>query len=100
MNARRCIQPGGGGFALPSMAIETQMPDVPRFAMYSGLVGDRIQWQSQRSGLLTATVGLIGRGEAVAATTAAGVLTDATLPLQRFGNFQGSITRNGRRWAT
>jgi len=84
-----------GGFTLPSMAIETQMPDVPRFAMYSGLVADRIQWQSQRSGLLTATVGLIGRGETVAATTAAGVLTDATLPLQRFGNFQGSITRNG-----
>jgi hypothetical protein len=47
-----------GGFTLPSMAIETQMPDVPRFAMYSGLVADRIQWQSQRSGLLTATVGL------------------------------------------
>jgi hypothetical protein len=84
-----------GGFTLPSMAMETQMPDVPRFAMYSGLVADRIQWQSQRSGLLTATVGLIGRGETVAATTAAGVLTDATLPLQRFGNFQGSITRNG-----
>ncbi len=84
-----------GGFTLPSMAIETQMPDVPRFAMYSGLVADRIQWQSQRSGLLTATVGLIGRGETVAATTAAGILTDATLPLQRFGNFQGSITRNG-----
>ena len=63
-----------GGFTLPSMAIETQMPDVPRFAMYSGLVADRIQWQSQRSGLLTATVGLIGRGETVAATTAAGTL--------------------------
>ncbi len=84
-----------GGFTLPSIAIETQMPDVPRFAMYSGFVADRIQWQSQRSGLLMATVGLIGRGETVAATTAAGVLTDATLPLQRFGNFQGSITRNG-----
>ena len=44
-----------GNWTLPSMAIETAMPEVPRFAMYSGCVLDQLSWQMQRSGLLTAT---------------------------------------------
>ena len=40
-----------GSWALPSMSIETGMPEVPRFAMYSGCVLDQINWQMQRSGL-------------------------------------------------
>jgi hypothetical protein len=84
-----------GAASLPSMAIETQMPDVPRFAMYTGVVADRIQWQMQRGGMLTATVAVVAQGEASAGTTAAGTPTDFTLPLQRFTNFQGTISRNG-----
>lgn len=56
------------------------MPDVPRLAMYSGLVADRIQRQSQRSGLLTTTLGLIGRGETVTPTKAAAIRSDAARP--------------------
>lgn len=81
-----------GAAALPSLAIETQMPQVPRFAMYAGCVADRLSWTMQRSGLLTATVGLIAQNETVVGATAAGSLT--ALALQRFTHFNGSLTRN------
>ena len=48
-----------GSWSLPSMSIETGMPEVPRYAMYSGCVLDQITWQMQRSGLLTATARLV-----------------------------------------
>jgi len=35
------------------------MPEIPRFAMYTGCVLDQISWQMQRSGLLTADAKLI-----------------------------------------
>lgn len=44
-----------GSWAIPSMAIEVAMPEVPRFAMYAGCVLDQLNWQMSRAGLLTAT---------------------------------------------
>ena len=82
-----------GSWTLPSMSIETGMPEVPRYAMYSGCVLDQINWQMQRSGLLTATARLVAQGETVGTTTSAG--TPAALELKRFGHFNGAITRNG-----
>ncbi len=82
-----------GSWTLPSTSIETGMPEVPRYAMYSGCVLDQITWQMQRSGLLTATARLVAQGETIAAATAAG--TPTALSLQRFGHFNGAITRNG-----
>ena len=82
-----------GNWTLPSMAIETAMPEVPRYAMYTGCVCDQLSWQMARSGLLTATARLVAQGEGVAAATAAG--TPTSLALQRFGHFNGAITRNG-----
>jgi hypothetical protein len=82
-----------GNWTLPSMSIETAMPEVPRFAMYSGCVLDQLSWQMQRSGLLTATARLVAQGETIAATTAAG--TPTALGLQRFGHFNGTVKRNG-----
>ena len=82
-----------GAWVLPSMSIETGMPEVPRFAMYSGCVLDTLSWQMQRSGLLTATASLVAQGESTATASAAGTL--AELALQRFGHFNGAITRNG-----
>ena len=75
------------------MSIETGMPEVPRYAMYSGWVLDQINWQMQRSGLLTATARLVAQGETVGTTTSAG--TPAALELQRLGHFNGAIPRNG-----
>ncbi|MCC6007922.1 MAG: hypothetical protein JJU40_09605 [Rhodobacteraceae bacterium] len=83
-----------GSWALPSMSIETGMPEVPRFAMYSGCVLDTLSWQMQRSGLLTATASLVAQGEAIATASAAG--TPADIALQRFGHFHGAISRNGQ----
>ncbi|MGF6862516.1 hypothetical protein ABIE69_003104 [Rhodobacteraceae bacterium MBR-64] len=82
-----------GAWELPSMSIETGMPEVPRFAMYSGCVLDQLTWQMQRSGLLTATARLVAQGETVGTTTSAG--TPADLALKRFGHFNGAISRNG-----
>jgi hypothetical protein len=82
-----------GSWTLPSFSAEVAMPSVPRFAMYSGCRVDQISWQMQRAGLLTATVQVIAQGESVAGTTAAG--TPAAVTLQRFGHFNGSVTRDG-----
>ena len=82
-----------GAWTLPSLSIETGMPEVPRFAMYSGCVLDTLSWQMQRSGLLTATASLVAQGESTATASAAGTLSE--LALQRFGHFNGAITRNG-----
>ena len=82
-----------GSWALPSMSIETGMPEVPRYAMYSGCMLDQLSWQMNRSGLLTATARLIAQGETVAAVSAAGSPED--LALQRFGHFNGAVSRDG-----
>jgi len=82
-----------GSWTLPSMSIETGMPEVPRFAMYSGCVLDKLAWQVQRSGLLTATARLVAQGETIATLIGAG--TPADLALNRFGHFNGAISRNG-----
>lgn len=82
-----------GSWALPSFSIETGMPEVPRFAMYSGCMVDSINWQMARSGLLTATASIVAQGETV--TPASTVGPSDSISLKRFGHFNGSITRNG-----
>ena len=87
-----------GAWTLPSMSIETGMPEVPRYAMYSGCVLDQLTWQMQRSGLLTATARLVAQGKTVGTTTSAfgaPASPPAALELKRFGHFNGAITRNG-----
>ena len=82
-----------GSWSLPSMAIEVALPEIPRFAMYTGCVLDELRWTMERRGLLTATASLVAQGENVATATAAG--TPTAWNLQRFGHFNGSILRNG-----
>jgi hypothetical protein len=82
-----------GNWVLPSFSVETGMPEVPRFAMYSGCMVDSLNWQMARSGLLTATASIVAQGENIATSTAAG--TPVNIALKRFGHFNGSITRNG-----
>lgn len=78
---------------LPSMSIEVGLPDVPFFGMNYGARANSLSIQAQRSGLLSATVNVIAQGEAMATATAAG--TPTALDVERFSQFQGSITRNG-----
>ncbi|SDX90385.1 hypothetical protein SAMN05444336_112119 [Albimonas donghaensis] len=82
-----------GGWDLPSLAIEAGLPDLPRFAMYSGCVVDQLSWTMQRSGQLTGAVTLVAQNEAKASTTQGG--TPASIELARFGHFNGSIKREG-----
>ena len=82
-----------GNWVLPSFSVETGMPEVPCYAMYSGCMVDRLNWQMARSGLLTASVSLVAQSESVASVTKAGALTD--LELIRFGHFNGAIQRDG-----
>ncbi len=82
-----------GNWTLPSMSIEVAMPEVPRFAMYSGCVLDSLSWQMERSGLLGAKAMLVAQGETIAGATAAG--TPAAITLKRFGHFNGAIKRDG-----
>jgi hypothetical protein len=82
-----------GGWTLPSIAVETQMPEVPRFSMYSGAVVDELSWEMKRAGLLQATVKLIAQGESVVAASVAGSLS--ALNYKRFGHFNGSVLRDG-----
>lgn len=83
-----------GSWTLPSLSIETQMPEVPRFSMYSGTVVDELSWEMKRSGLLQATAKLIAQGETVVGATAAGTLA-AALNYKRFSHFDGSVLRDG-----
>ncbi len=82
-----------GAWTLPGFSIETGMPEVPRYAMYSGCVLDQLSCQMQRSGLLTATARRVAQGETVGRTTSVG--TPAALELKRFGHSNGSISQNG-----
>jgi len=47
----------------------------------------------ERSGLVTATVGVIAQGEEKSAASQAGTLSEPAL--KRFGSFNGSVQRNG-----
>lgn len=84
-----------GAVVLPSMSIETQLPDVPSFEMNYGLRGGELQIGLARSGLLNATVTLVGKGSAPRkVTTSAGTLA-AALAVNRFRQAVGTIKRNG-----
>ena len=82
-----------GSWDLPSLAAEIGMPEVPYFAMVSGIKVNQMSFQMQRSGLVTATMELIAQKEQVFTSSQAGVLTE--METTRFGSFNGEIRRNG-----
>ncbi|MEL6218602.1 MAG: phage tail tube protein [Pseudomonadota bacterium] len=82
-----------GGWELPSLALEVGMPDAPTFSMFEGVKVDSFRFQKQRGGQLQATVELIAQGETPNAATQAGSLT--SYALKRFGQRQGTLTREG-----
>jgi hypothetical protein len=82
-----------GAQVLPSLSIETQLPDVPFFGMNTGAGVDTLRLDLRRSGNLVATLGLIAQGETPASTMQAGTLS--TFALERFSQFQGEVRRNG-----
>lgn len=82
-----------GAWALPSMALELGMPDVPHYEMASGVKVNSLAFDTARTGRPQITLGLIGQGSVKAGVTAAGSPT--SWDYKRFGNRHGSITRGG-----
>lgn len=82
-----------GALALPSMAIEIGMPEVPSCGMNVGVRANALKIQLQRSGLLNATMSLIAQDETRATVSAAG--TPAEAAIERFSQFMGEVKRNG-----
>ena len=80
-----------GAVALPSCTVEVGLPEVPSYGQNYGVRGNTLRVQMQRSGLLTATLGLIAQGENKLIASAAGTLAEASV--ERFSPFQGKITR-------
>jgi hypothetical protein len=82
-----------GAITLPSCTVEVGLPEVPSYGQNYGVRGNTMRVQMQRSGLLTATLGLIAQGENK--LTASGAGTPAEASVERFSPFQGKVTRAG-----
>ncbi|ASJ23764.1 phage tail tube protein [Laribacter hongkongensis] len=79
--------------SLPSLTLETGLPDIPAWFVASGVMVNSLQVGFSRSGAANATVGLIAQGEAKQAATLDA--TPSTRDLIRFNQFQGSIKQGG-----
>lgn len=82
-----------GAQDLPSMSIETGMPEVPSFEMNFGARGNTMQISLSRSGLLNATLGLVAQGSTLATSSAAG--TPVEVAAARFAQATGQIKKDG-----
>ena len=83
-----------GSWALPTMALERQMPDAASFEMFVGCKANRLRYALQRGGRVNASVEVMAQGaQAPAPATAAG--TPASFDLQRFMQAQGQVTVDG-----
>lgn len=83
-----------GNSVLPSLSLETGLPDIPAYFLASGVMANSLQVKFARSGAADATLGLIAQGEVK--HTASADATPTTLPITRFNQFQGSIKKNGQ----
>ncbi|MBB3904182.1 hypothetical protein GGR33_003701 [Methylobacterium brachythecii] len=83
-----------GAQQLPSMSVQIGMPEVPSYGMNFGVRGNTMRVAMQRSGLLTATLGLIAQGETKAAVPGAAASPSEAV-IERFAQAQGSVSRNG-----
>ena len=83
-----------GNSGLPSLSLETGLPDIPAYFLASGVMANSLQVKFARSGAADATLGLIAQGEVK--RTASADVTPTTLPITRFNQFQGSIKKNGQ----
>ncbi len=82
-----------GLWDLPSLSAEIGLPEVPYFAMVSGIMVNQMSFQMQRTGNVSATMDCIAQKEVVNASSQVGAMTE--LEVTRFGSFNGEIRRNG-----
>jgi hypothetical protein len=82
-----------GGATLPSYTVEHAMASVPNFAQIVGAMAGGFSMNFSPSGEARSTFQMVGQGQTNATTSAAGTVTTATYA--PFGQFQGTIKRNG-----
>jgi hypothetical protein len=82
-----------GVASLPSLAVEVGMSDIPAYFMNAGVRVNSLQLSFARSGAANATLNCIAQGEERSGSSGGGTPTMATLT--RFGQFQGSIKKDG-----
>jgi len=82
-----------GASSLPSLSLETGLPQIPAFFMVAGVRVNSMAFNFTRSGEATATINCIGQGETRNATTQGGTPTQANYT--RFSQFQGAIKQGG-----
>lgn len=83
-----------GGASLPSLTLETGLPDIPAWFVASGVMVNSLQIKFARSGAANATVGLVAQGELRRSSPVAP--SPATRELLRFNQFQGAIEKEGQ----
>ncbi len=84
-----------GAIQLPSDSIEIAHPDRPSFSTHYGARANTLQIQMQRSGLTSATIGLIAKGETVASLTSNAGTTTSYGEVKRFAAASGYISVDG-----
>lgn len=84
-----------GAASIPSLSAEVALPEIPRFSTNYGLRTNSMQIAMSRSGLLNATLAMMGKGETqpMAATTA-GTPT-AYSAIERFAQAVGYVSEGG-----
>lgn len=84
----------GATDALPSVSLEHAWPEVPYYEMLEGVKASSLSFEMTRGAgtLLTAQVGLIGKGYTGDTSTNAGTPSEAAV--ERFSHFQGGVSRN------
>ncbi len=82
-----------GAAVLPSFALEIGLPDKGDYFVNTGLGVDSLALAFQRSGQAAGTIQLVGQKETRAGASAGG--TPATAAFTRFGQFQGTIRKDG-----
>lgn len=83
-----------GASNLPSMSLETGLPEVPSYEMNYGVRGNTMRIELGRRGLLNCTMGLIAKGaNAIASSSGGG--TPTALEVARFAQATGEIKKDG-----
>lgn len=82
--------------SLPTASIEIGHPDAGRYSTHYGVGANTMQIQMQRSGLASATIGLIAKGETVMSNVSGAGTIAAVTPLTRFAAASGSVLIDGQ----
>jgi hypothetical protein len=82
-----------GALTLPDAGIEIGLPDASSYGVNFGVMANTLAIDLQRSGHLSATIGLIAQGEQREAVSAAAGAAEQVI--ERFSQFSGLIERQG-----